>query len=561
MTQITFRRFYALLICAIILPIWQLIGLVHVGAVTTNTTVRPISTIANSGWTTAGTPGGSCSGVCDYVDEASTDGDTSYLNGANSAGPSAEFGMGGALTSGQTATTIVVHVVGRAAATSGLGYPPLSIVLKVGSDTRPAQSVTFNSTTYQDLSATFTGVWPKTDVDNSTVTITKGVNALQPAMRISTVYADVTYQSPIHSQNAARLYANANNVAPGAPLAATNTPAEIATNVPFRLRLGLTPSDTDWTTGSWGAYANTYKLQYTQLTAASCTLQATGWADIAAGSGAIRWYDNTSVANNVGISSIGTNDPTTSGAKVYQTYRESNGFTNTSTVAVGSSGIWDFSLISSGQPAGLSFCFRVINNDGTFLSAYPSYPQITLTGDVGTEIVDASGTTVPSPVVSFSSTVAATTQCNSSTATLGLTSQRIRISNALVTNGWNVSIAATGGPASLWTSGASYYDFNDASACSDGSDVDAWAGRLTVNPSVSTVTPSGGSCTNTGVSKGSSAAFSEAVTNAITLVSANATSNRFCYWDVTGVALTQQIPARTPAGTYALDMTITVTAQ
>lgn len=535
-----------------------------VGAASTNVTLRPISTVSNTQWTGQGTADSTCSGVCDYIDEASTDGDTSYLNGAAGQAPTATFAIGGGSTSGQTATSIEVHAVGRAGANGGLGYRPLDVTITIGGVTQPTQSVTWNTQVYQDSAFTFTGSWSKSDVDNATVRISKTANGLQPAIRVSTLYAQVTYESPVHAQSASRLYANANATSPGAPLGATNAAVETSKDVAFRLRLGLTPSDVAWEAGSWGAHANLYKLQYAQLTAASCSVQVTGWNDVASAAGAIRWYDNGSVANDAPIASIGSDDPTTSGSKVYQTYRELNGFSNTSTIPVGDTGIWDFSLVSSGQPAGLSFCFRVVKNDNTQLNAYSTYPQITLTGDLGVEIVDAAGTIVTSPTVLFSSTPTTTLQCNSTTATLGTASQRIRVSNALATNGWNVSIAATSGPTSLWSAGSSYYDFNDPAGsppgCSDGGDGDTWAGRLTINPSVATVAPSSG-CTNTGVSKGSSAAFAEGTINAITLLSADATSQRFCYWDVTGASLSQQIPSQTQPGAYALDMTITVTAQ
>lgn len=546
--------------CTLLLVFAGISILTPVNAVTVNTTLRPISTVSNTNWTGTGTANGTCTGICDYIDETTSDGDTSYLNGTAGQAPTATFGIGGSTTSGQTATSIVVHVVGRSNASSGLGYPPITVSLTINGGTTAAPNISFNTTSYQDLTATFTGTWTKSMVDAATVTVAKGANGLQPAVRVSMVYAAVTYQAPIHDQDVYRVYANADNINPGTPTAATNTTAERSADVPFRLRIGVKPSDVTWETGSWGAHNNTYKLQYAQLTAASCAAQATGWTDVASASGAIRWYNNPSVADNAAIASIGANDPTTSGTKVYQTYRESNGFTNTSNIATGNTGIWDFSLVSSGQPAGLSFCFRIIMNDGSVLNAYTTYPRILLTGDLGVSIVDASGVDVTTPIVPFSSTVTTTTLCNTSTATLGVSSQRIRVTNALVTNGWNVSIAATAGPTSLWNSGASFYDYNDSSGCSDGGDSDSWGGRLTVNPSTATVTPSG-SCTSTGVSKGVSTAFSEGTTNAITLLSADASSQRFCYWDVTGVALSQQVPARTQAGSYNLDMTVTVTAQ
>ncbi|HEY0965268.1 MAG TPA: hypothetical protein VGE13_02190 [Candidatus Saccharimonadales bacterium] len=539
-----------------------------VNAATVNTTLRPTSVISNTDgtgftgiWAGTGTPGGTCSGICDYIDEASSDGDTSYISGPNGAAPTGVFGIGGGSTSGQTATSIVVHVVARAAGNTGTGFPPIVVSLTINGSTTAAPNITFNGITYQDLTATFTGTWTKAAVDAATVTVRKNSNGLQPTINVSQVYVAVTYSRPLHTQTASRLYTNADSVTPGAPKAATNTAIETSKDVPFRLRMGITPTDTTWESGTWGPHNNLYKLQYAQLTAGSCSAQSTGWTDVASGSGAIRWYNNPSVADNASIGDLGSNDVTVSGTRVPQTYRESNGFTNTSSITTSQTGIWDFSLVSSGQAAGLSFCFRVINNDDTALNSYisASYPQILLTGDLGVTIVNVSDTEVPSPLVLFSSMTTKTNQCTSTAATLGTSGQRIRASNALVTNGWNVSLAAAN-PSDLWTSGSSFYDFNDASGCSDGIDGDAWGGRLSVNLTPATITPSSG-CTNTGVSKGSNADFTEGTTNAITLFSATSGAARFCDWYLTAASLTQQVPAQTLPGTYSLTMVLTATAQ
>lgn len=532
-------------------------------ASTASTIVRPISTGAVTGWTGTGTPGGSCTGLCDYIDEAATDSDVSYLNGTAGASPSAVFSIGGSATTGQTVTSVVVHVIGRAANGSILGYPPVTVSLTVGASTVSAPTITFNSTTYQDLTATFTGTWLKSDFDTASVRIVKAANGLQPAVRISTVYADVTLRSPDQNQNATRVYANTNSATPGAPLAATNTRAEVQQNAPFRLRAGIGVSDYNWTTGNWGPHGNTYNLQYAQKTAATCSVQSTGWANVASGSGAIRWFDNASVTDGTAISSY-AQDPTTSGSKVYQTYRESNNFTNTTTTASGSTALWDFSLTNaSSVTPGTSFCLRIYKSDGTALTSYSAYPEILIVKDYSVGIIDNGGSDVVSPFVSFPTGTVATTQCATSSATLGVSSQKLRINNDLVANGWNVTIAATGGPTSLWTSGASHYDFNDSSGspggCGDGGDSDAYGGQLRVNPTVGSVTSEAG-CTTTGLSWGPDTKFSQNVADAITIGSANATAERFCYWDVTGVALEQRIPPQTPAGSYSMDMTITMTA-
>jgi hypothetical protein len=196
------------------------------------------------------------------------------------------------------------------------------------------------------------------------------------------------------------------------------------------------------------------------------------------------------------------------------------------------------------------------NADFAFLRYIP--PAGTLTSD----IVDASGVTVASPSLSMS-TVAAGNSCQTTTGTFGVSAQKIRVTNTTATPGWTLSIAATSGVSSNWSSGTASYDFNDSSGsqagCSDGGDADSIAGQLSLNPSVGTITPQGG-CSSTGVSKGSSSAFSQGVTDNITLLSASGSAQTNCYWDLTGVNLSQTIPSFEAPGTYSLNMTMTVVA-
>lgn len=102
------------------------------------------------------------------------------------------------------------------------------------------------------------------------------------------------------------------------------------------------------------------------------------------------------------------------------------------------------------------------------------------------------------------------------------------------------------------------YDFNDPTAnAGDGVDGDTLGGRMSLNASVGTL---GGTCTATGVTKGSSASFSEAGIDSITLLTAGATADTGCYWDFTGIDISQTIPGEKPTGTYSINMTMTATA-
>ena len=83
---------------------------------------------------------------------------------------------------------------------------------------------------------------------------------------------------------------------------------------------------------------------------------------------------------------------------------------------------------------------------------------------------------------------------------------------------------------------------------------------MTINPATGTLTPSGG-CTNTGLTLGSSGAFNQGSLDSITLVTAGASSGTSCYWDLTGVGVSQTIPAeQAVASDYNLNMTLSIIA-
>ncbi len=166
-------------------------------------------------------------------------------------------------------------------------------------------------------------------------------------------------------------------------------------------------------------------------------------------------------------------------------------------------------------------------------------------GSLTVDVVDSGGIPVASPSFSFSAKTFDWT-AQSSTATLGTASQKIRVTNTTATPGWTLSIAATAGPTTLWTSGSDTYDFNGSSA----------NGRLQVNASSSTITPQGG-CATTGISKGASTYFVQGTQDSGTLLSASASAQTGCYWDLTSVGMTQDIPASQVTGSYTLNMTLT----
>ncbi len=157
---------------------------------------------------------------------------------------------------------------------------------------------------------------------------------------------------------------------------------------------------------------------------------------------------------------------------------------------------------------------------------------------------------------------------SASTGTFGTASERVYVSNPDVAdNGWTLTLAATGGATARWANGGAtqHMDFNDpsgsTSGCTDGGDADATPGQLSVNPSAGTITPDCTSCTNTGVSLGSSAAFSQGTTDNITLINAGSSSSDIWRGYLAGVTASQTIPAEQAADSYALNLTLTATAQ
>jgi hypothetical protein len=173
--------------------------------------------------------------------------------------------------------------------------------------------------------------------------------------------------------------------------------------------------------------------------------------------------------------------------------------------------------------------------------------QAITAGTLNISIVDNNGDVVGSPSVGFSSKSFLFVAQNS-TGTLGISSEKIRLDNPTSTATWSVTIAATGGESAVWSDGGTNtYPYN-AAAADDG--------RLTVNPSTGTITPFG-TCTNTNVALGTSDYFVSGGTASIDLMTASAGADTFCRWDLTGVSLTQRIPASQPAASYTLGMTIT----
>ena len=231
-----------------------------------------------------------------------------------------------------------------------------------------------------------------------------------------------------------------------------------------------------------------------------------------------------------------------------------------------------FSRLRSFFVALVSFLLAVLLVVGVYAQTANTTFRITISAaSLAVSIVDASGTAVDSPLVTFGDVVRAS-DCMTATATLGETTQRIRVTNPGASDsGWKLSIAANA-TTSLWESqgdSSKQFDFNDVGdssslGCSDLSssgDTDSAGGQLTIDPSVATLAGVNSAAT-TGISKGSTASFAEGTLDSIDLLTAGSNSLNFGAWELQGVGLSQKIPASQDVATdYQLTLVLTVTAQ
>lgn len=361
--------------------------------------------------------------------------------------------------------------------------------------------------------------------------------------------------TPTFAQSAYRLFNNADSTDVGTALAAQDTAGTLgSTGASFRLRMLLHIGANQLL-----ASAQQFKLQFAQQSG-TCDTAFSGetYADVTAAT-VIAYKDNATPADGATLTA-NANDPT-HGADtiVNQTYEELNNFTNSvAAISSGQDGEWDFSLKDNGATASTAYCFRAVKSDGTVLDTYTVIPQITTAaaGSLSVDIVDGSGNSVASPAVTFSAATFSFSPATT-TATFGTSSEKIRVSNTTGTASWTLTAAATSTQAVWYGGSAGTYDYNDPAYSQDGPDADSVGGRLSVDPSGGTITPQSG-CTTTGLSTGSATAFSEGVIDSVTLLSAGGTANTGCFWDFTGIALTQSLPARQAVGTYNFQLVLTV---
>ncbi len=184
---------------------------------------------------------------------------------------------------------------------------------------------------------------------------------------------------------------------------------------------------------------------------------------------------------------------------------------------------------------------------------------INLLTTTGVDIVDSNGDSVASPGVTFV-TGTYSPLAQTTTATLGASSAKLRVETWGASNTWTLSLAPTSGATAYWSNASNRkYDFNDAGTGLDGADADSFGGRLTVDASGSTVAAAYGCSSTTGLTKGSSSSFAEGSVDSVSLLIAGSSASYNCAWDLTGVSLSQVIPGyQGGGGAYSLGMTLSI---
>jgi hypothetical protein len=217
-----------------------------------------------------------------------------------------------------------------------------------------------------------------------------------------------------------------------------------------------------------------------------------------------------------------------------------------------SSRVWSAGADFIATSAGTYSTIATTSTSGNWRGQIVAFRSLASPLVLGADIVNASGASVTSPTAGLSSLITGF-GCQASTGTLGTATQKIRIVNNTDNPAWTMSLAATGGNTSTFTSGTNSYKYNNpaASGCT--------GGQLTVNVGSGSLVADPG-CDTTGIALGSSSAFNQGVTDQITLATGNTSAPIDCAWNITNIPLSQKVPAEQKAGNYSINFTITLVA-
>ncbi len=208
-------------------------------------------------------------------------------------------------------------------------------------------------------------------------------------------------------------------------------------------------------------------------------------------------------------------------------------------------------VTASGFVNGVARFDNVSLDDGNYVSISIDLSELLV------DIVDSTGNSLNAPSVVFDS-VPFNGVPSTVLTTFGSENLNVYVENDTADTAWTLSIAAEV-PSAVWQGVTHSFDFNDSLGVVDGSDTDTVGGQMTINPSRGLITASDG-CTTDAITLGTSANFSEGVTDSIVIAAAAATAATNCKWSITGMSVEQIIPAGQPADEYTLNLVLSVTA-
>jgi hypothetical protein len=177
---------------------------------------------------------------------------------------------------------------------------------------------------------------------------------------------------PVLTQQEYRVYNNVDALQPSIALAAQNQPVDfVSVGQVLRIRMNIKVSENELLASS-----KIFKLQYVQKSELSCANESSGsFIDVGTVDSGVIWrgYDNPAVTSGVEVSAL-----LLSGSSVAQSYEELNvPSVLLNTIPENGAGEWDFVVQNNGAPPEATYCFRLIENNGTALNSYQSFPEIT----------------------------------------------------------------------------------------------------------------------------------------------------------------------------------------
>ena len=242
-----------------------------------------------------------------------------------------------------------------------------------------------------------------------------------------TQHAQLSTATPVATltQNDYRWYQNVDGLSPTTALSAENTAATGMTDTTvLRLRMNVSNGPVDLAAGA------AFKLQYSTSTSGP-------WTDVGGlGSGQTwRGYDNATPADGAFLGGIKLSSSTVGDR---QSYEEENSATTPATLNKNKTGEFDWVVQGNGVDPSTTYYFRMVFGNGTVLTGYTNYPQVTIGAAGVTVAPNNSNAATPETVLSYTHTI---TNTGAVTDTIDVT--------ASSSAGWTVQLFESDGTTPL----------------------------------------------------------------------------------------------------------------